>query len=281
MWFGIRHRTSYRYSAPVRLGPHWLRFRPRDDGAQRLVDYQLRIDPSPAGLNDHLDLHGNHVTQAWFEGETDRLDVEASMRVETLRPDPFRFILAPEALRLPIGSSPGSARFEACLERATPDDAVTQLAAALRAEVKADSIGFALRLNRLLFEDFENVIRHRGAPQPPARTLAARRGACRDLAVLFVDCCRAAGLPARFASGYQKGDRRRRRRYLHAWPEVYLPGAGWRGFDPTHGTAVADAHVTIAAASRPEGTMPVTGGFAGCDVRASLRFAIEIEVGGG
>jgi transglutaminase-like putative cysteine protease len=110
------------------------------------------------------------------------------------------------------------------------------------------------------------------------QTLQSRSGACRDLTVLFVDCCRAEGIPARFASGYQRGDVTRERRYLHAWPEVYLAGAGWRGFDPTHGEAIADTHVTIAAAAHPRDTMPLTGSFRGNQATSELDFKLEIDV---
>ena len=89
--------------------------------------------------------------------------------------------------------------------------------------------------------------------------------------MLFVDCCRAEGIAARFASGYQRRSLRNERRHLHAWPEVYLPGAGWRGFNPTHGEAVADYHVTIAAAAIRAARAPVLApGFARC---ASTRFS--------
>jgi transglutaminase-like putative cysteine protease len=88
--------------------------------------------------------------------------------------------------------------------------------------------------------------RDTGAPQSPAHTLQSRSGACRDLAVLFVDCCRAEGVAARFASGYQKGNLQSERRHLHAWPEVYLPGAGWRGFDPALGLLADDTYIRVA-----------------------------------
>jgi len=109
-------------------------------------------------------------------------------------------------------------------------------------------------------------------------TLQSRRGACRDLSVLFVYCCRSLGIPARFASGYQKGDGRHTQRYLHAWPEVYLPGAVWHAYDPTHGEKITDTHVTIAAAAHPRDTMPVTGGFYGDEVTSTLDFELEIQV---
>jgi transglutaminase-like putative cysteine protease len=278
MHFTIRHHTRYRYSHPVRFSPQRLRFHPRDDGAQRVIDHQINIAPTPVGRNDHLDLEGNRVTQVWFEEENDCFDIEVTMQVETLRRDAFDFILAPEATFLPIGHEQDIICARAYLERITPDDSVTAFAAELSLSVNRDTLSFLDRLNRQLFADFTRVHRETGAPQSPAFTLQSRRGACRDLAVLFVDCCRAEGIAARFASGYQKGDLRSERRHLHAWPEVYLPGAGWRGFDPTHGEAVGETHVTIAAAAHSRDTMPVSGIFSGAGVSSRLDYTVEIHV---
>jgi transglutaminase-like putative cysteine protease len=278
MHFKIRHHTHYRYSHPVRLGPQRLRFHPRDDGAQRFSNHQISITPTPQGRNDHLDLEGNRVTQVWFEAETDRFEIEVTMQVETLRNNAFDFLLAPEAEDLPIRHEYDIICARAYLERIEPDDSVTAFAAELSLAVKRDTLSFLDRLNHQLFTEYAHIHRDTGAPQSPAVTLQSRRGACRDLAVLFVDCCRAEGIAARFASGYQKGDLQRERRHLHAWPEVYLPGAGWRGFDPTHGEAVADKHVTIAAAAHPRDTMPVTGVFAGEGASSKLDYKVEIQV---
>ncbi len=278
MHFTIRHHTHYRYSHPVRLSPQRLRFNPRDDGAQRVIDHQLNITPMPVGRNEHLDLEGNRATQVWFEEETDYLDIDVTMQVETLRYNAFDFILASEGAVLPIDHEHDVICARAYLERIERDDAVTAFAAKLSLEVKRDTLGFLDRLNRQLFAEFNPVHRDTGAPQSPAFTLQSRRGACRDLAVLFVDCCRAEGIAARFASGYQKGDLRNERRDLHAWPEVYLPGAGWRGFDPTHGEAVADTHVTIAAAASSRDTLPVSGSFSAEGASSTLDYTVEIQV---
>lgn len=278
MLFNIRHHTLYRYSRPVQLGPQLLRFHPRDDGAQRIIDRRLEISPQPIGQNDYLDLEGNSVTQVWFDGTTDHFEIEASLQVETLRNNAFNFILAPEAVHLPIGHAPDEVFARAYLERIETDDAVTAFAAELSLSVRRDTLSYLDLLSRQLFADFSHVIRETGKPQSPAVTLQTRRGACRDLSMLFVDCCRAEGIPARFASGYQKGTVQRKRRYLHAWPEVYLLGAGWRAFDPTHGEAVTDTHVTIAAAAHPRATMPVTGSFRGEGVTSTLDFTVEIQV---
>jgi len=262
----------------VRLGPQSVRFHPRDDGAQRVIGHQQSITPTPLGRSDHLDLEGNRVTQVWFEEETDHFDIEVIMQVETLRCNAFDFIMTPEATVLPINHEHDVICARAYLERIEPDDAVTAFAAELSLAVNRDTLRFLNDLNNQLFADFSHMHRDTGAPQSPALTLESRRGACRDLAVLFVDCCRSEGIAARFVSGYQKGDLQSERRHLHAWPEVYLPGGGWRGFDPTHGQAIADTHVTIAAAAHPRDTMPVSGSFSGKGVTSTLDYTVEIQV---
>jgi transglutaminase-like putative cysteine protease len=278
MLFTIRHRTQYSYSQPVHLSPHCLRFHPRDDGAQRIIEHSLEISPLPRGRNDHIDLEGNRVTQVWFESATRHFEINLAMQVETLRQNPFEFVLDREAVSLPIDHAHDLICARAYLERSEADDAVTAFAAELSLAVDRDTLRFVDRLNRELFSDFDHVYRETGTPQSPAMTLQSRQGACRDLAVLFVDCCRTEGLAARFASGYQRGNLQSERRHLHAWPEVYLPGAGWRGFDPTHGQVVADTHVTVAAAARPQDTMPVSGVFTGTGASSSLDYDLRIEV---
>jgi len=278
MHFTIRHNTRYRYSCPVWFSPQRLRFHPRDDGAQRVVEHQLNVTPTPLGRNDHLDLEGNRVTQVWFGEETDHLDIEVTMQVETLRRNAFDFILTPEGAVLPIDHGQDAICARPYLERIEPDHAVTAFAAGLSLAANRDTLRFLNDLNRQLCAEFSHMHRAVGAPQSPALTLQSRRGACRDLAILFVDCCRAQGIAARFASGYQRGDLQSERRHLHAWPEVYFPGGGWRGFDPTHGEAVADTHVTIAAAAHSRDTMPVSGNFSGEGARSTLHYTVEIQV---
>lgn len=279
MLFKIRHHTHYHYSHPVLLNPQCLRFHPRDDGAQRVLDFQLNVTPSPQGRNDHLELEGNRVTQVWF-GDTQISDfyIDVIMQVETLRQNAFDFILAPEATVLPIEHEHDFGCARAYLERIEIDDAVTAFAAELSLTVNRNTLSFLDHLNQQLFSEFRHIHRETGAPQSPAHTLQSGSGACRDLAVLFVDCCRAEGIAARFASGYQKGDLQSERRHLHAWPEVYLPGGGWRGFDPTHGKPVTDNHVTIAAAAHSRDSMPVTGSFIGGGVSSRLDFRLDIQM---
>jgi transglutaminase-like putative cysteine protease len=126
-------------------------------------------------------------------------------------------------------------------------------------------------------KDCAKIVREEGPPQPAGVTLRQRRGSCRDLAVLFIDACRVFNIGARFVSGYQRYGQDPKRRYMHAWAEVYLPGAGWRGYDPTHAIVVADAHVAVAACRAPAGAAPLEGGFTGTQgVSSTMEVCLEI-----
>jgi transglutaminase-like putative cysteine protease len=273
MHIRVSHASTYTYSRPVRLAPHWLRLRPRCDGGAELLDFTLEIDPQPAGRSDCLDAEGNLVTRVWFRGEAARLVVTSSFEVDTRRADPYDYLPDPapwDGLYAP-DLEPRLAPWTASGPQAP---SVLALARGLR-EASADAHEFMHRLNDQLHRQIDQEIRDTGQAHAPEETLRRGRGACRDLAVLFVAACRSQGLAARFVSGYQSGGYHPRR-YMHAWAEVYLPGAGWRGFDPTHGRAVAGHHVAVAAAARAEDAAPIEGGFLGA-AHATLRAEVRID----
>jgi transglutaminase-like putative cysteine protease len=272
----IRHRTEYVFDAPVVLEPHVVRLRPRGDASQYLLSYELTIDPTPTVRAENFDLDGNVVTQVWFEGTTDRLRVESAASVETLVTDPFRFLLDEPARTLPDVYQ-ARLRSQLAAYRKAPE-ALAASVAAFAAGVAADVSGrvdeFPRVLVRRLHRDHRIERRPEGPPLPAETTLKERRGACRDLAVLFMECCQAAGLAARFVSGYahtdESGDHD-----LHAWCEVYVPGGGWRGYDAVTGLAVADRHVALAAAAEPVRAAPVSGSYRGS---ATATFTAGVDV---
>jgi len=281
--FDITHTTTYQFSRPVYLEPHTLRLRPRCDASQRLHDFQFLIEPQPAGLSEYLDPEGNCVAHAWFVGLRDSLSVTARSRVETLRGNPFDYILGdPSVDRLPMAYSSELDPLLALYRlREDADASVASFAASVADEVDKRPLPFLAALNRRIFQMCQVMTREEGVPLPPRVTLAERGGACRDLAVLCVDACRALGFGARFVSGYQQGDPDTEKRDLHAWAEVYVPGGGWRGYDPTHGLSVADGHVAVAAGMRPEQAAPITGTFRGTGVSSRMQADIRISVSGG
>jgi len=281
MLFKIHHTTEYRFQRPVFFEPHQLRFQPRGDAAQRLIRFDLAIEPAPAGVTDALDTNGNVVTMAWFSDLHERMVLRASAEVETLRENPFDYLLTSVNRRLPIGYQPWemAALGPTCRRVGVPAkaDPVLDMACEIRDAAGNELAPFLARLNTTLYDRLKLIHRETGAPWAPAVTLEQRQGSCRDLAVLFMDACRAVGLAARFVSGYQEGDSDQDERHLHAWAEVYLPGAGWRSYDPTHGLAVADRHVTVAAAADPQFAAPVIATYRGTNVEAELNTHISIQ----
>ncbi|MBX7168900.1 MAG: transglutaminase family protein [Pirellulales bacterium] len=278
MLFHIKHTTRYSYSAPVFCEPLTLRLQPRSEGGQRLLRYRLWIEPRPAGVCTCLEHDGSTVERVWFDGTNAALTVTSMSVVETLRTNPFDYLLEPRAMHLATLYT--AAERELLAPYLRPQclaDPVAQLSFQLARRVNQETPLFLLGLAGWIYDAIEPVIRLEGPSHQAVETLALRRGACRDTAMLFIDVCRHAGLAARFVSGYQEGDARRMDRHLHAWAEVYLPGAGWRGYDPSHGLAVADGHVALATSALPELAAAITGNFRGNGVTSSLETELSIR----
>lgn len=279
MLFRIEHATRFIYSDRVYIEPMALRLRPRSDCWQTLRKFSLNIDPAPKGLTESVDLEGNSVASIWSTGLLDRLTIEAVSEIETTLENPFNFILTDtQALSLPIKYDAGYGNaLDPYLTREYSSDDVHEFADTLLKEFGTNTISFLTSLNQYIHEHFHRILREQGPPLHPSDLLKTREGACRDLAVLFMDICRVLGLATRFTSGYFFGeDDGFDQHELHAWAEVYLPGGGWRGYDPTHGLAVADRHVALASACKPALTAPTCGMYRGTGISSSLEYNIQI-----
>ena len=278
MRFQLQHRTSYAFDAPVHLESQVIRLRPRADAGTRVIDFTMEVDPLPTVRAENLDIEGNLVVMAWFRGETTHLDIRTRATVDTLVTDPFRFLIADPDRPLPYAYPPDVGERLRHYRRA-PDaahPAVRSIAVEAAHASDRDQAGFPVTLARRIHGDFAVEARPEGAPLAPEETVAAGRGACRDLALLFVECARAMGLAARFVSGYvYTGDATPAE--LHAWGEVYLSGGGWRGYDPSRGLAVTDAHVALAAAADPADAAPVSGTYRSDDVNSRLAAELTIR----
>ena len=273
MRFSVRHETLYSYESPVSLGQHRLRLSPRP-GAGQLLQRALVVEPEPRAREEREDSHGNLMTVLDFGAPSRLLRVESRFEIKTAVPPPVEEAGLPA---LPWSRAPADLAGCLTLDR-PPGPAVVDFAQALAAEQGQRPLRFLDALTETLYRRTDRRIRDTGYAQAPEETLLRAEGACRDLAVLFIACCRLVGLPARFASGYQaQAESVDGQRHLHAWPEVFLPGAGWRGFDPTHGQRVSDGHVVLCAAPGQGETMPVEGSYYGPPVAAELRCRVEIE----
>ncbi|WOD38321.1 transglutaminase family protein [Nodosilinea sp. E11] len=282
MRYQIRHLTRYRYQQPVTLRPHTLRLRPRSDGAQQLLSFDLAVTPTPRQQSTITDTDGNATTGLWFASDPgDQLEIVATAEVVTCRTNPFDYLAEPWAATLPI-DYPTTLK-TVLAPYLDPGEAlspgVVDLAQTIAAEVEGNVGVFLTTLTTKIYQACDYTVRPTGNPWPAGVTWGRRRGSCRDFAVVFMEACRAVGLAARFVSGYEEGDATSLDRDLHAWAEVYVPGGGWRGFDPTHGLAVSDRHIALVASPFPAQTLPISGAIQeGSRVGSTLEAEIRVTV---
>ena len=276
MHFVVQHNTLYRYSVPVVLAQHLLRLTPRSAGTH-LFSRSLLVFPQPVSQFEDSDDFGNAVTRVRFaEWPSDHLRIESRFELDTFAPAPISPSVALAPLPWPAGGNGDLAGYELGSGAVDPD--VTAFAHSLASEVGHQPLAFLDHLCRTLYRRTDRQIRLTGDAQSAGETLATWRGACRDLTVLFLAAARTLGFAARFCSGYQAAAQTADvQRYLHAWPEVFLPDVGWRGWDPTYGVPAGDGHVALCAAPDQAATMPVAGGYYfGDSITATLDFEVRI-----
>ena len=277
------HRFDYRYTKPVLLGPHRFCLRPRPHGFQRLIDYRLEITPDPSQLYELMAAGGDTITRARFLGESNQLTVVASSDVETFTPPLLEACLDEQMAQLPLQIGKLNPDLLSNLQGWLPNGQHDAAAVDLAQEALMGSDGRSLNFLQQLVEVIQDRVkytqRHVGPAWPAGRTLKERVGSCRDLAMLMIECCRSVGLPARFVSGYHLVEPKPERYDLHAWAEVYLQGAGWRGFDPSGIGAVDDRYIPVATSSRSDLTAAVSGTFSGPPgVESKLEWEISAEI---
>ena len=278
----IVHRLTYRYDAPITLGEHRLCLKPRGHGFQRLLDHSLSVLPEPCQRRELLAASGDEILRLGFLGSTDQLCFEANSWVETRPAPPLDSCFNGMEPPLPYPRGQLNQDLLGALEGWLPNGQHEPSAIDLTQEALMGSnqqtLAFLNQLIELIQDRVKYTQRHAGPAWPAGRTLRERIGSCRDLAMLMVTCCRVVGLPARFVSGYQLLDPAPEQYDLHAWAEVYLPGAGWRGFDPSAGSEVNERYVVLATSSKPNLTAAVSGSFSGpANTSSDLSWSISVE----
>ncbi len=288
MFLRLVHLTRYEYSSPVSFAPHALYLRPRESPRQRLHDFRIEISPTARRIatNDPLD---NALDWAFFAPETPatRLEFRTELMVETLDTNPFDFFLKPTALTFPFTYD--AAEKTALLPTLTPR-ADSPRPEVLRGWLDqnlpsppAETVPFLIALNGAVHRTLRYTRREEQGVQSATETLTLGSGSCRDYAVFLIELCRTLGLAARFISGYlyepaATGAAPAVSPAMHAWVEVYLPGAGWRGLDATRGIFCDDAFVPLAHASFAENVNPIQGTFYGpADVTSQLTTLLSVE----
>jgi len=281
----LHHKTHYRYDRRVTLGPQVVRLRPAPHCRTRILSYSLRVTPEKHFLNWQQDPQSNFLARVVLPEPTNEFRVEVDLVAEMAVLNPFDFFLDPEAEAFPFKydhalehdlapfqlkgpPTPFFMKFLGDVKRDLLNGAATAPAAKRQGPRTMD---FLVALNQRLWRDIKYLIRLEPGVQTPEQTLAEVSGSCRDSAWLLCQLLRHLGLAARFVSGYLiqlkpdvkslDGPSGAARDFtdLHAWCEVYLPGAGWIGLDPTSGLLAGEGHIPLAATPDPQSAAPITG----------------------
>ena len=267
----LNHVTRYRYDRPVLLGPQLVRLRPAPHCRSRVLGYSLRVTPAEHFVNWQQDPQSNHVARLVFPERTRELVIEVDLVAEMAVINPFDFFLEPQAEKIPLQYTDLQARELAPYLDPLPSTPLFEDFLATIPRDPAPSVPFLVDLNCRLAEHIRYLIRLEPGLQTPEETLQKRSGSCRDSAWLLVQLLRRLGLAARFVSGYLiqlvadvpslDGPSGPSADFtdLHAWCEVYLPGAGWIGLDPTSGLFAGEGHLPLACSPDPRSAAPLTG----------------------
>ena len=276
----VSHLTEYTYAEAVTLGPHRLLLRPREGHDIRILSSRLEISPAYK-IHWHRDVYNNSVADVSFLEPAARLAIYSEVILEHYDDAPLDFLVADYALNYPFEYR---AREEADLspyqQPNYPDDQFMLqewLQRSGMAQGPVETYVLLDRLNRWIAANLAYRMREEPGVQSPSLTLNSGSGSCRDYAALFMELCRQLGLACRFVSGYlHTPDTESGHGHTHAWAEVYLPGPGWKGFDPTAGELTARKHIPVAVARHPEWVPPVSGSFTGTTQIPGLTVKVQV-----
>lgn len=266
-YYKITHRTYYNFSGPVRLGPHTLRLRPRDDYGLRIESSTLVITP-PATVLWHRDVEGNSVAVATFDLATTQLAIESEVVIQQYNESPLNFLVPNYAIRYPFAYRSDDivllSPYMVTQENVKRTLLAEWIGNCWRPDVRIQTYTLLHRLCTFIHQSLSYQRREEPGVQTAEQTLSLGTGSCRDFAVLFMEAARHLGIASRFVSGYLHAEPSTANfGATHAWAEVYLPGAGWKGFDPTIGEIVGADHIAVAVARLPDSISPISGSYVG------------------
>jgi len=279
MQIEIIHETEYNYASEVFLEPHVLRFKPKSTPYTELAYFSLDVYPKPMGVSEQLDAENNTVHFSWFEGMHTKLIIKSRSVLTTKPYNPFNFLLSHSHFnQLPFSyKNTLNTLLVPYLEKVAIGIELIAYGDKVLSFSKNNTLTFLTELTNRIHKDFILEIREIGEPYPPNETFKLRKASCRDLAWMQIQLLRHYGVAARFVSGYFYVDVEEPTYELHGWTEVFLPGAGWIGYDPSNGIRTSNTHFPICSSANYQNTMPVSGSVRG-DATSLLSAKLKINV---
>lgn len=283
---GINHVTSYAYDRLVSLGPQIIRLRPAPHCRSKILSFSQKVTPEPHFVNWQQDAHGNWLARYVFPERAQEFRIEVDVVADMSVYNPFDFFIEDYAETFPFRYADDLT--PDLIAYRTPEPAGPKLKKWLNSIdlTPQRTIDFLVGVNQRLQEEINYLIRMEPGVQTPEETLTLKSGSCRDTSWLLVHIARHLGLAARFVSGYLiqlkpdlvalDGPAGTDKDFtdLHAWVEVYLPGAGWVGFDPTSGLLAGEGHIPLAATPHYASAAPIVGGVS----KAEVEFGFDMSV---
>ena len=283
----LHHKTSYLYDRPIALGPQVIRLRPAPHCRTPILSYAMKVIPADHFLNWQQDPFSNYLARLVVPEKTTAFHVEIDLVADMIVINPFDYFLEPHAEEFPFSYKKEPAiELAPYLEKEDQGKAFDAYVAGIDLG-PGRTIDFLVELNRKLNKDISYLIRMEPNVQTCRKTLELRSGSCRDSAWLLVNILRHLGLAARFVSGYLvqlkqdvkslDGPSGAEEDFtdLHAWTEVYIPGAGWIGMDPTSGLFAGEGHIPLACSPKPQSAAPITGALDECEVEFSHEMSVQ------
>jgi transglutaminase-like putative cysteine protease len=287
MKISIHHLTRYTYPEQVQFTPHRILLRPRENPSLRVLSMDLKVQPS-ASIKWMVDSFENQIAVAYFEEQSSEILVEANIVTELLTDNPFDFIIEPYAENYPFAYNPSERKaLSPYLEVGSPSGCAKVLPWIWKEfpQLPAQSLDLLTQLNGRIHERFQYRRRDEEGVQTPDETISLGSGSCRDFARLFTECCRQLGFAARFVSGYlydpPTGDdhfQNVAEGSMHACAEVFLPGAGWKGFDSTNGMLANQYFIPCAVANEPKLTSPIQGSYYHSQMRIPSTMEVSLNL---
>lgn len=277
----IKHQTEYIFPVTVTLKPHRLLLRPREGHDVRIESSKLEISPAYT-IKWQRDLFDNSLAVVTFIESSNRLIITSEVIIQHYTHAPYDFVLEPYATNYPFMYLQNEQIDLATFQQPIFTAEIPIINEWLQQSelIGDDTFSILVNLNKTIKQQFSYRIREEAGVQSPAQTLADGSGSCRDYATLFIEACRCLGLASRFVSGYLHAPATEAgNATTHAWAEVYLPGTGWKGFDPTTGVVTADQHIAVAVARDPESVPPVAGSFiAQGTVKPTMKVNVQVNL---
>lgn len=264
--YKIIHRTYYNYSANVMLGAHNLLLRPREDYELRIESFTLKTTPESSVLW-HRDVEGNSVAIASFDLPTNQLLIESEVIIQQFNEDPLDFLVSDYAISYPFSYREDEqillSPYMELPEQETINAVHEWISNFWKPNETIQTYTLLQRIAEYIYQTLIYKVREEPGVQTATQTLSYSTGSCRDFALLFMEAVRCLGLASRFVSGYLYAPLMSEIGSTHAWAEVYLPGAGWKGFDPSIGKIAGSDHIAVAVARLAEAVPPIAGSFVG------------------